>query len=435
MFKKSMAPRFTAREWSAAGGMHFYRGDKNRTLLVEIVTAEDVDGKILQRAVDRALERLPYYTWTFVRKKGLYYYAEDPLPMLVAESKEPRVIGGETTNYHMIDVTYDGPLMRFAMNHALCDGLGLNRFIEAVLYHYYCLTDGKQYSGEGIYTDKIPFSDEELVDVFANPPEVNTKDLKNIVTKEKRYRIPELNEEGGQGPLMYRLPLKIKTQDLLSWCKSASSSPAAAVTAIMMKAIDKENNVQEGLIMGIIACSLRKKLGAEKTFKNCALGVFVPATPEDVKVLSTSELAAKVRQTMKDEMAGDSLPLMVAAIGKLLSLGRKMPTYGLKQKVMNITKNPQDTFAVDYVGSLNTGDYSSHIVDVSYLMPDGFNGSSNIMISETAGNFHVSFAQTFKSDRYYVAFCDTLDELGIPYKKLPYSTYLNPMVIAPAEQK
>ena len=34
------------------------------------------------------------------------------------------------------------------MFHGLCDGPGLNRFIEAVLYHYFCLRDGRKYSDE-----------------------------------------------------------------------------------------------------------------------------------------------------------------------------------------------------------------------------------------------------------------------------------------------
>ena len=50
--------------------------------------------------MDRALERLSYYRWTLVRQKGLYYYAENDLPFVVAQSDESRRIGGETTNYH-----------------------------------------------------------------------------------------------------------------------------------------------------------------------------------------------------------------------------------------------------------------------------------------------------------------------------------------------
>ncbi len=53
------------------------------------------------------------------------------------------------------------------MFHGLCDGLGLNRFIEAVLYHY-CLRDGRKYSDEGIYTERIPYDPAEETDIHSN---------------------------------------------------------------------------------------------------------------------------------------------------------------------------------------------------------------------------------------------------------------------------
>ena len=66
------------------------------------------------------------------------------------------------------DVTYWKDRISFAMFHGLCDGLGLNRFIEAVLYHYFCLRDGRKYSDEGIYTERIPYDPAEETDIHSN---------------------------------------------------------------------------------------------------------------------------------------------------------------------------------------------------------------------------------------------------------------------------
>ena len=46
-----------------------------------------------------------------------------------------------------------------------------------------------------------------------------------------------------------------------------------------------------------------------------------------------------------------------------------------------------------------------------------------------------TFTQTIESDRYYLAFAAILDELGIPCEKLPYESYLNPVVELPPEQR
>jgi len=56
-------------------------------------------------------------------------------------------------------------------------------------------------------------------------------------------------------------------------------------------------------------------------------------------------------------------------------------------------------------------------------------------MSETGGYFHINFTQTIESDRYYLAFAAILDELGIPYEKLPFESYLNPVVELPREQR
>ena len=98
-------------------------------------------------------------------------------------------------------------------------------------------------------------------------------------------------------------------------------------------------------------------------------------------------------------------------------------------------KNPQDTFFIDYVGSLRTNDYSDQVTGVRYLNTDPAFGSSFVIMNETAGYFHLNFTQNFTNDRYYRAFAAILDELSIPYDKLPYESYLNPEVDLPGEQR
>ena len=58
-----------------------------------------------------------------------------------------------------------------------------------------------------------------------------------------------------------------------------------------------------------------------------------------------------------------------------------------------------------------------------------------LLMSETAGCFHINFTQTIDSDRYYLAFAAILEELGIPCEKLPFESYLNPVVELPQEQR
>ena len=434
MTQTNLSPRFTPREWNACGATQFYGKDRKRSYIVEVSLSEDIRGDLLQQAVDKALRRLPYYGSTFVRKKGLYYYADDDLPLLVAESETPRVIGGEITNFHMLDVTWWKNKISFAMFHGLCDGLGLNRWIEAVLYHYVCLKDGRQYSDEGIYTDRIPYDPAELVDIHSERRKADIKKVKEMMGKEKRFRLPELRENKVER--MYSLPLKVKTEDFLRWCKSNGASPAAGAAAIMTKAIARENDALDGVIMSVIPISLRKALQAEKTFKNCYAAIFIPTAPEDARDLPAGELAARIRTGMRTQMNGEFPGLVCAGMNTMIHMGAKMPGYYLKTKVLAMgDNNPQDTFFVDYVGGLRCNDYADQITEVRYLNAPPANGASFILMSVTAGYFHINFTQTIESDRYYLAFAAILDELGIPCEKLPYESYLNPVVELPREQR
>ena len=428
------AEKFTAKEWNASGAFHFYGSEKPRSYIVEVDTTKPIDGAVLQKAADKALERLPYYLQTFVRKKGLYYYADDTLPFVVAESEKPRVIGDETTNFHMIDVTYYGTCIRFAMFHGLCDGLGLNRFIEAVLYHYFCLKDGKTYSDEGIYTSRIPYDPAEEFDAFAEKSNVDPKELKALTGDEVRFRIPEV--VANKGPLIYRYPLRIKTQDLLAWTKRASASPAVALSVFAGLAVNRLNEVKEGVIMSTVPISLRKFLHADVTFKNCAAAVFLAMKPADLETRSAEEIAADLRAQMKENMREEKGLLLSSSINFITHLGRRLPTHFLKNKVMAMKENrPQHAFTLDYVGSLKTNDYSDQITDVRYLNPDPQKGSLSILLSETAGFFHINFNQTFETKQYFDAFLKVLDEQKIPYESLPGDTYLNPEVELPKEQR
>ena len=80
MTQTNASPLFAAREWNASGATQFYGKDRKRSYIVEVCLSEPIRGDLLQQAVDKALRRLPYYGSTFVRKKGLYYYADDDLP-------------------------------------------------------------------------------------------------------------------------------------------------------------------------------------------------------------------------------------------------------------------------------------------------------------------------------------------------------------------
>ena len=107
--------------------------------MVEVELKMRIRGDMLQEAVDQTLQRMPYFADALTEKDGDFFYAVNPLPMEVAETKQLRRVGGPETNWHCVDVIWWENVASFSMFHGFCDGLGLNLFIESVIYHYFCL--------------------------------------------------------------------------------------------------------------------------------------------------------------------------------------------------------------------------------------------------------------------------------------------------------
>ena len=59
--------RFEAKEWKAGGAIHFYGSRKPRTFIIEVTITTEVRGELLQQAVEKTLQRMPYYASTLPR--------------------------------------------------------------------------------------------------------------------------------------------------------------------------------------------------------------------------------------------------------------------------------------------------------------------------------------------------------------------------------
>ena len=157
-------PYFECKELALSASPYVYLPVNIPVYVVEVTHRDEINGEMLQEAVNRTLKRMPYLSDTFQIKDAAMYYAANTLPFEVGHTAALRRVGGAETNYHMLDVTWDSNVTWFSMFHGFCDGQGINAFIESVLYYYYCLKDGVEYEPEGIRTDKSEMTDAEVAE-------------------------------------------------------------------------------------------------------------------------------------------------------------------------------------------------------------------------------------------------------------------------------
>ena len=115
-------PVFEKKELAISSSPYVYLPADMSVYVVEVTHEEEVDADLLQKALDRTIARMPYLSGTLQIEGGAVYYATNPLPMEVGRGMQARRVGGRETNYHMLDLTCDGNITRFAMFHGFCDG-------------------------------------------------------------------------------------------------------------------------------------------------------------------------------------------------------------------------------------------------------------------------------------------------------------------------
>jgi hypothetical protein len=420
-------PVFQIKEQNFSGVTSLYRVSPHRTYVVEVELKKRIRGDMLQEAVNQTLQRMPYFADALTEKDGDFYYAVNPLPMEVAETKQLRRVGGPETNWHCVDVTWWENTVSFSMFHALCDGLGLNLFIESVIYHYFCIRDDKKYDAKGIRTVGSPILPGEETDPFAQTYPV-AEDFNMASFADKYYHLPEADEKPTDR--MLAMPVRIREDDFMRFVKENKGTPTAMLHILMSHAVQTVHPENEQMIGALIPASSRKLLGAENTFKNCVGALRLPYRQEEMDKLSLLEQTQRTREMLRESKNPDMARFLANQLGGAVrKVGAVMHTYAERQAVLDFSsKSNSDTYMIDYVGSLNAGEYASEIIKTRYLATNltrNFN-SMTIYLSATAGFFHLEVVRGFESSVYCDAFLEQLVKHGIAFERDAETSYITP---------
>ncbi len=109
---------------------------------VRVTLKNPIELEALRRALDKAMERYPYFS-VRLKVRGLELVLEDnPLPVTIVKGPEPAKLNTAAANYHLVGVSYERTSVIFGAFHALTDGAGAFNWIKTTLYYYLCETEG-----------------------------------------------------------------------------------------------------------------------------------------------------------------------------------------------------------------------------------------------------------------------------------------------------
>ena len=413
-------PDFRKKELALSATPYVYLPIDITVYTVEVTHREEIDGDLLQHAMDRTLQRMPYLADTFTEEHGAIYYAENPLPMTVAHTDKIRRVGGAETNYHLLDLTWNGNKTWFSMFHGFCDGQGLNAFLESVLYHYYCMKDGTEYDPNGIRTDKDRMTDAEIFEPCSKPYEVSP-DFKMPERKEQPtpYHLPDIiaNPSGDVLEYGFRLP----SDAFMAFVKENGTSPSVMFSMLVGEAIMRLHPDADAPIVANIPVSVRRMLGCEETFKNCSSRLVLPVLGTPMDALPFAQRAAQLRSILKMQMNPDLYRTTYNYIGGMYRkrMGEATDYQEEIKKIPGFARVCHDTFYTDYIGSLRKTAYSERITDVRFLCQPAMGNTLHLNIIEHNGQFRITCLACNDITPITDALEQVLNDHGVPFERIP----------------
>ncbi len=400
-----------SKEKIRSGQPFLYREGGIESMVMDIRMKENICGVSLQKAVDTALLRYPYFTSEFSEKDGDFYLSENLLPFMVKETSILQSLGNNEVNNHLIDVTYFKETIYISFHHGLCDGRGILPFIETTLYYYCTYKYNQNLSAPGVRLASEALLPNETAEPLKNNYSVTAEtELPKIV--KNGFALPESLESVGQHNY-YRYEMKIEQQAFMQFAKENQATPAIVMALFVAKAIKKVHPDLKETIIGNLASDLRNGIHMENTFRNCVGSLELPYSL-DFEQLSFKEQVCAYRKSIAEHKNEKTIKNNV---NKMIHLFDKLDTlhsFEEKKNMLSFFNNLiTNTFVLSYVGQLQLGECEPYI-DSFYLYGSGTTGLTMEMLA-FKDSFTLAFMQSFATEKYIHALSDVIKEAGIPF--------------------
>lgn len=393
------------------------------TIRNEVVMTEKVDGEALNRAVQIAMRRYPYFRLRVVAEGGEYLCVPNDLPVVVYEGKQARPLGSPEVNGHIIAVSYADREISIHSSHVVCDGGGVFPLFRTVMYYYLCERYHTQLDPAGINLADDPLFPDEA----GNPyPEEKMAAAEPLYVK-KANRFFRLRDGGYVNDHQGRVfRLRIREDEMMRFSFDHDGSPCALLSVLMAKAIWSLHPDVKDDIVSAVSFNLRAGLGNQHSFRMLCSSILLNYRPDmkdaEVLKLCTCSRGMITLQSQAENVLhyAQQRKLRFEALERFPSLQAKKELIGLRA----LEDSVSNTFSVSYVGKMPLGSLTPYI-DSIYNITDGSTWETAfIEISSVNGWFDIAFIQGFSSDVYYRAFLAQLDLHHLSYTQ-EYVTELN----------
>ena len=407
----------------------------NYTIRGEVDLFEQVEAEPLQKAVDTAFQRYPYFSVQVVLKDNILNVDPNPRPHNIIHSADRVILGTEEVNYHLVVVSYYENKIFFNVSHSITDGAGRAPLTKTVLYYYlkYRHPD-MELDPEGIYlAGEEAFEDERSEPV----------PLEEIMNAQPTYYKPlgkafKLTEKGTiKDNIQTEFRFRIDEKEFMKLNKSQDASPSVLVSALLAQMTwQKYPEIEEDVIINLC---MNMRSGLHNKHSHLPLFTCIPLNCQPcMKDFELDKICTCLRGMVMIQSQEENVQYLYKQYLLGMEQLHQIPDLKEKREIVSASLYQiggllSSTFIVSYVGKNNLGSLYPY-VEAMYTTVDAIpNGGVIVEITSADGYFYFTFMQDFSTDEYINSFCGLLRDRGLTVEELGSGPILAPGIRLPEE--
>lgn len=368
---------------------------------------DPVDRDDLQRAVDTAMPRFPYFCTRAVVEDGRYVLKPNDAPFVVYEQEEPIPPGDDRLNGYLITFGCWGNKLYSDNFHGMGDGRGTVAVVQSVLY-YYCLYHyGEPINCPGVMLAEETPDPEEYADPLSYAPPIPEGFIPPAPVR--YFSIPEERVGPEEPHTLYTISMNQK--DFVRYTKSVDGSPAVMAALFLCRAIDEVHPEHDRPIAVSMPVDVRAMLGCEKTRQNCVQPIDLVYS-ERIKAMPLERQATCFRGMVFVKSDPDQMLPLISLRAASTQEMKKIKDPEAFRDVLMASGDLFSTPIASYMGTMDYGDVEKYRTNFMSTGDARFSGLTlNVFTAGDTITFNMQYA--LKSDVYFKAMIHQLLEAGI----------------------
>lgn len=363
----------------------------------------------LQKALDTAILRYPYFKVKLVRKGEELLLVDNDAPLLVYDDADSPTLETEKNNEYLFRVSAKGNVISLCFCHAIADGRGVMPFYQTVLHYYWLYAEGEDSHAAGVRLSGDVIPEEEIADpVLGYQPDGRAEALP--AKNGSVFRLPIQKDPSG---LKHLYSFSMDSDAFIRYSHEIDGSPNAIFALFMSRAIRKFHPEADNIVAGI-AADFRHTVHKPQAH-HCLIGLLhLPYLPKmdrmNITTCATCFRGAMILQN-DDTVVRAGLVQSQQFYGYLKSLKTLQEKCAVSLGAVE-RGSGSATFTVSYTGKQDYGAINPHIRCMTPVV-DSSVIELTIEIFSIDKIFFVTVEQNFKNDMYVREMLRQLEEQGI----------------------